>query len=77
MLDTDMQADIRSIDTGESTLDLSMFHQAYEAGRLVSPQEAARLIYWLVGPWSRGRTGEIFSFRDEAWLAQVEQALRS
>jgi NAD(P)-dependent dehydrogenase (short-subunit alcohol dehydrogenase family) len=75
MLDTDMQADIRSVDTGESAVDLSMFHQAYEAGRLSSPHEAARLIYWLVGPWSRDRTGEIFSFRDQAWLAQVEHDL--
>jgi NAD(P)-dependent dehydrogenase (short-subunit alcohol dehydrogenase family) len=77
MLDTDMQADIRSVDTTESTLDLSMFHQAYEGGRLVPPHEAARLVYWLVGPWSRGRSGEVFSFRDKAWLAQVEQDLRS
>lgn len=71
MVNTDMQADLRSVDTSESTLDLSLFHNAHEAGKLVSPQAAARPIYWLVGPWSRGRTGEVFSFRDEAWLAQV------
>jgi NAD(P)-dependent dehydrogenase (short-subunit alcohol dehydrogenase family) len=73
MVDTDMQADIRSVDTSESAIDLTLFHREYEAGRLVTPQQAAKLIYWLVGPWSRTRTGEIFSFRDEAWQAQVER----
>jgi NAD(P)-dependent dehydrogenase (short-subunit alcohol dehydrogenase family) len=73
MVDTDMQADIRSVDTSESSLDLSMFQQAAEAGKLISADEAAKRIYWLVGPWSRQRSGEFFSFRDEAWLAQVER----
>jgi NAD(P)-dependent dehydrogenase (short-subunit alcohol dehydrogenase family) len=73
MVDTDMQADIRSVDTSESNVDLTFFHQAAEAGRLISAHEAAKRIFWLVGPWSRQRTGEIFSFRDEAWLAQVDQ----
>ena len=73
MVDTDMQADIRSVDTSESSLDLGMFHRAAEAGELISANEAAKRIYWLVGPWSRQRSGEFFSFRDKAWLAQVEQ----
>jgi 3-oxoacyl-[acyl-carrier protein] reductase len=72
MVDTAMQADLRSVDTSESTIDLSMFQAAAEAGTLVSAHDAARRLLWLVGPWSRGRTGEIFSFRDQAWLAQVE-----
>lgn len=75
MVDTDMQADIRSVDTSESVIDLSMFHQAAEAGGLISAQVAARRIGWLAGPWSRNRSGEIFTFRDEEWLAQVEQDL--
>lgn len=73
MVDTDMQADIRSVDTSESVLDLSMFHRAYEAGTLISAYEAARRIYWLVGPWSRAQTGKIFSFRDAEWVAQVDR----
>lgn len=71
IVDTDMQADIRSVDTTDSVLDLTMFHEAHEGNRLVPPEVAARQVYWLVGPWSRQRTGEIFTFRDEAWLAQV------
>ena len=75
MVDTDMQADIRSVDTSESVIDLSMFHQAAEAGGLISAQVAARRIGWLAGPWSRNRSGEIFTFRDEGWLAEVEKDL--
>src|SRR4029453_4174422 len=32
MVDTDMQADIRSVDTSESNVDLTLFDEAAEAG---------------------------------------------
>lgn len=76
VVDTEMQADLRSVDTSESRLDLQMFHDFQEKGQLIPPFTVARLIYWLVGPWSRARSGEVFSFRDEAWLAQVDQDLQ-
>ena len=75
MIDTEMQADIRSIDTHDSNLDFSLFHEAHEEGTLLSPDSAGRLIHWLVGPWSRERTGELFSSRDAAWVSRVEQDL--
>ena len=75
MVDTEMQADIRSIDTYGSSLDFSRFHEAHSEGSLLSPESAARLIYWLVGPWSRERSGEIFSRADAHWLAIVEKDL--
>jgi NAD(P)-dependent dehydrogenase (short-subunit alcohol dehydrogenase family) len=78
MVDTEMQAEIRRVDTGEageSVIDLSLFRNAPQAGHLISAHEAAKRIYWLCGPWSGQRTGEIFTFRDEAWLAQVEQEI--
>jgi len=75
VVDTDMQADLRSVDTTGSQLDLQMFHDFQEDGKLIPPLVAARLVYWLVGPWSSKRSGEIFSFRDDAWLAQVDQDL--
>ncbi len=77
VVDTDMQADLRSVDTTDSQLDLQMFHDFQDAGKLIPPLVAARLVYWLVGPWSRDRSGEIFSFRDEAWLAQVDRDLQN
>lgn len=73
MVDTEMQEDIRSIDTDESSLDYGMFHQAHAQGALRSPESVARMIYWLAGPWSKDRSGEIFSHLDESWLAQVEK----
>ncbi len=76
VVDTDMQADLRSVDTSDSRLNLQMFHDFEEKGQLIPPLQAARLVYWLVGPWSRDRSGEIFSFRDDAWLAQVDQDLQ-
>lgn len=75
MVDTEMQADIRSIDTHDSSLDFSRFHEAHRQGTLLNPESAARLIYWLVGPWSRERSGEIFSRADTHWLEKVEQDL--
>ncbi|MXY91841.1 MAG: SDR family oxidoreductase [Caldilineaceae bacterium SB0670_bin_27] len=72
MVDTEMQADVRSIDTHDSSLDFSRFHEAHLQGALLSTESAARLIYWLVGPWSRGRSGQIFSRSDAQWLEQVE-----
>jgi NAD(P)-dependent dehydrogenase (short-subunit alcohol dehydrogenase family) len=75
VIDTDMQTDLRSVDTTDSAVDLTMFHEFYNKNQLVTPWEAARLVYWLAGPWCKGRTGEVFTFRDEAWLAQVERDL--
>ena len=75
MVDTEMQADIRSIDTYGSSLDFSLFHDAHRQRSLLSPESAARLIYWLVGPWSRDLSGEIFSRADAHWLAKVEEDL--
>ena len=75
MVDTEMQADIRSIDTHGSSMDFSRFHEAHRQGTLLSPDSAARLIYWLVGPWSRQRSGEFFTRADTRWLEKVEQDL--
>ncbi len=75
MIATDMQAEIRTVDAAERQLDLSMFRQAEASGQLISAATAARRILWLAGPWSEGRSGEIFTFRDQTWLAQVEQDL--
>ncbi len=71
MVDTEMQADIRSVDTTESRLDFARWHDAFEQGKLVSAEQAARLVLWLAGPWSRQRNGEIFHSDDPAWIAQV------
>ncbi len=75
MVDTEMQADIRSVDTHGSSLDFSRFHEAHRQGDLLTPESAARLIYWLVGPWSRDYSGEVFSRADARWVAQVEKDL--
>ena len=75
MVDTEMQADVRSIDTHDSSLDFSRFHEAHRQGALLSADSAARLIYWLVGPWSRERSGQIYSRSDARWVRQVEQDL--
>jgi NAD(P)-dependent dehydrogenase (short-subunit alcohol dehydrogenase family) len=73
LVDTDMQADIRSVDTSESGLDYTYWHEAFEEGRLLAPADVARMIYWIVGPWGRNANGQIFKAGDAAWLAQVAQ----
>lgn len=72
MVDTEMQSDLRSVDTSESRLNFERFHQAHEAGTLFSPNDVADLIYWMVGPWGRDLNGEILRNNPE-WLAQVRQ----
>jgi NAD(P)-dependent dehydrogenase (short-subunit alcohol dehydrogenase family) len=74
-VDTAMQEDIRSVDTTGTRLDTSWFHDIHARGELVDPARIADLIYWLVGPWSRTRSGEFFSAADTAWTAQVAHDL--
>ena len=76
-VDTAMQEDIRSIDTTGTRLDATYFHDLHERGLLRPPAEIAELIYWLAGPWSRGRNGELFTVQDVAWLQQVRSDLAS
>lgn len=72
MVNTEMQGDLRSVDTEGTKLNLDLFHSAYETGKLGSPTRSAKMIYWLVGPWGRQETGKIFSAGDSEWWAQVE-----
>lgn len=71
MVDTPMQMDIRSVDTSESPLDYGFWHEKYEQGQLTDPARVAQHIYWLFGPWSRNRSGELFDSTDGTWAAQV------
>ncbi len=75
MVDTEMQADVRSVDPDESGFDYQRFHEAYERGQLRSPDDVARMIYWIVGPWGRSFNGKLFDAGDAAWAAQIEADL--
>jgi len=75
MVDTPMQSDIRSVDTSESNLDYRFWHEKAEQGQLTDPAEVAKHIYWLFGPWSSGRSGELFDSVDMEWTAQVRADL--
>jgi NAD(P)-dependent dehydrogenase (short-subunit alcohol dehydrogenase family) len=75
LVDTEMQSDIRSVDTSESSLDFSLWQNAYERDELRTPADVARYIYWLVGPWSAAVSGQVFDVRDEEWAARVHADL--
>ena len=75
MVDTEMQSDIRSVDTSETKMDFSRWHQAHEQGELLAPGQVAEAVLWLAGPWSRGHSGEIFTVNDAAWLARIKSDL--
>lgn len=75
MVDTEMQADIRSVDTDESGLDYERFHHAHQTGELRLAEDVARAIYWIVGPWGRNETGRIFQLSDDQWRARIETDL--
>jgi NAD(P)-dependent dehydrogenase (short-subunit alcohol dehydrogenase family) len=74
-VDTPMQEDIRSVDTTDTRLDTTHWHDLHARGALQPPAAIADLIYWLVGPWSRTRSGESFRADDAEWLAQVRRDL--
>jgi NAD(P)-dependent dehydrogenase (short-subunit alcohol dehydrogenase family) len=71
MVDTEMQVDLRSVDTSAATFDLNRFHDAHRQGQLRKPNDVARAIAWLAGPWSSGQSGKIFRITDEEWIRQV------
>ena len=73
MVDTSMREEIRAVDTEGSRLDFSSFQQAYDEGRLRSPEQVAHAVAWLAGPWSRDRHGEFFSVNDPVFAQQVSQ----
>lgn len=75
MVDTEMQVGLRSVDTRDSRLDFTRFHNAYEEGQLRSPVDVARAITWLAGPWSEDHNGEIFKIADDEWIRQVNADL--
>jgi len=70
-VNTEMQADVRSVDTDESVLDFGAFHDAYVQGKLASPEEVARFILWLAGPWNR-KSGQLFKAMDAHLIEQVK-----
>lgn len=71
MVDTEMQVDLRSVDTSETRLDFTWSQEAYEQGRLRAPEEIARAVAWLAGPWSRQMNGQIVRISDDAWMGQA------
>jgi NAD(P)-dependent dehydrogenase (short-subunit alcohol dehydrogenase family) len=75
MIDTDMQVDLRSVDTTETRLDLTRFHAAYEQGVLRSAADVARALAWLASPFAKQTQGQVLSVQDEAWMRQVDADL--
>lgn len=75
MVDTEMQVDLRSIDTTGAKFSLNRFHEAREQGQLRSPIDVARAVTWLSGPWSEGQSGKVFRIADEEWIQQVNADL--
>jgi NAD(P)-dependent dehydrogenase (short-subunit alcohol dehydrogenase family) len=71
MVDTEMQVELRGIDTSDASFDLGRFHDAYAQGQLRSPKDVGRAICWLAGPWSHEHNGKIFRTADEEWIRQV------
>lgn len=76
MVDTDMQTDIRSVDTSETVLDFNHWHQAHQKNRLLSSDMVAQYATWLLGPWCQRRNGEVFNVHDSEWQDVVRQDFR-
>lgn len=75
LVDTEMQSDIRSVDTSDSRMDFTRWHAAFEQGELLTPAAVATATLWLAGPWSRTHNGEIFNISDPTWVQRVHADL--
>lgn len=75
MVATDMQVDIRSVDTSESPLDFQPWHDAHARGALRTPESVADAILWLVGPWGESINGELLDVTDDAFMQRVSREL--
>jgi NAD(P)-dependent dehydrogenase (short-subunit alcohol dehydrogenase family) len=73
MVDTEMQADIRSIPADEFNVDTAFWHSAYAQGTLRSADDVGRALAWLAGPWgARDVTpADPYRMNDDAWRARV------
>lgn len=76
MVDTDMQSDIRSVDTSESTLNFEHWHHVHEQQKLLTTAEVAQYAMWLLGPWCQNQNGELFNVNNSEWQRQVAQDLK-
>lgn len=74
-MDTRLQEDLCSVDTTDTVLDFSADQARRAQGDLLAPAAAADLVCWLVGPWARGRSGELFTASDRTWVEQVHRDL--
>ena len=77
MVNTEMQSDIRSVDTSESALNFSHWHDVHEQQRLLDPATVAIYLTWLLGPWSSKRSGEVLDVNDATWADEVRRDLGS
>lgn len=72
MVDTAMQEEIRSLaERGMDPGDLAHFRTAYREGLLRRPEDAARAVCWLAGPWSEPLTGAIMDLDDPPFRSRV------
>ncbi len=73
MVDTDMQADLRSVDGEEAQVDTSLWHRAHEQGALRAADDAARALFWLAGPWGLRDAAPANPYRldDDTWRERV------
>jgi NAD(P)-dependent dehydrogenase (short-subunit alcohol dehydrogenase family) len=77
MVDTEMQTDLRSVDTSGAAFDLNRFHDAFQQRQLRAPDDVAQAIAWLSGPWSGEHSGKIFRITDAEWIRQVNTDLNT
>jgi NAD(P)-dependent dehydrogenase (short-subunit alcohol dehydrogenase family) len=72
-VDTEMQADIRSVDAEEVQVDTSYWHDAYAQGRLRNARDAGRALLWLAGPWGArdSAPADPYSLNDDIWRERV------
>lgn len=71
IVDTELRREILDVDRVDSRVDISAWLPDAEPASLRSPEEAARMVYWLVGPWSHGLSGQVFRGADAEWQEQV------
>ena len=72
-VDTDPRREILDMDMEDSRVDISAWLPDAEPASLLSPADVAQMVYWLVGPWSRELSGQVFCGMDSSWREQIER----
>lgn len=75
LVDTATRRELIELDIEDGVVDISAWLPEADEAELLRPDEIARMIFWMVGPWSIDERSFLFNGLDEEWRARVQRDL--